>query len=51
MHMRIETDIANIEKLSQQRESEIWGFRCFLKGSDLSVAKIDSITGGALYGI
>ena len=43
MHMRIETDIANIEKLSQQRENVNWDFRCFLKRSDLSVAKIDLI--------
>jgi len=43
MQKKIETDIANIEKLSQQRESENWDFRCFLKGSDLSVSKIDSI--------
>ncbi len=41
--MKIENDIAVIEKLAQQRERENWDFRCFLKGSDLAVAKIDSI--------
>ncbi|MFZ4859682.1 MAG: YkgJ family cysteine cluster protein [Desulfuromonadaceae bacterium] len=43
MQKKIETDIANIEKCSQLREAENWDFRCFLKGSDLSVSKIDSI--------
>ena len=38
-----ETDIVHIEKRSQLREAENWEFRCFLKGSDLSVSKIDSI--------
>jgi Fe-S-cluster containining protein len=40
--MEIETDIKLIELLSQQREDANWAFRCFLKGSTLSVAKIDS---------
>ena len=40
--MKFETDIQKIEQLSQQREHANWAFRCFLKGSDLSVAKIDS---------
>ena len=41
--MKIETDIAIIEKKAQQCERENWDFRCYLKGSDLSAAKIDSI--------
>ena len=41
--MRIETDINTIEKLAEQREKENWDFRCFLKGSDLSVERIDSV--------
>jgi hypothetical protein len=41
--MKIETDIKKIEQLAHQREDANWAFRCFLKGSDLSVAKIDSI--------
>ncbi|MBV5340897.1 MAG: YkgJ family cysteine cluster protein [Deltaproteobacteria bacterium] len=43
MHKRIETDIANIEKLAQQRDAENWDFRGFLKRSDFAVAKIDSV--------
>ena len=43
MYKRIETDIAVIENLAQQRERENWDFRCFLKGSDLEASKIDSI--------
>jgi uncharacterized protein len=43
IRMRIETDIAVIEKLAQQRDRENWDFRCLLKASDLSTAKIDSI--------
>ena len=41
--MRIETDINTIEKSAEQREKENWDFRCFLKGSDLSVERIDSV--------
>ncbi len=37
--MKIETDIATIEKLAKQRERENWDFRCFLKGSDLFIRK------------
>jgi uncharacterized protein len=44
--MKLETDIKNIEQLSQQREDANWKFRCFLKRSDLSVAKIDSTVKG-----
>lgn len=40
--MKIETDIKKIEQLSRQREDENWEFSCFLKGSDHSIAKIDS---------
>ena len=43
MQMRIEIDIDTIEKLSRQRENENWDFRCYLKGSDLSVSKVDTI--------
>lgn len=43
MKKTFETDIVHIEKHSQRREAENWEFRCFLKGSDLSVSKIDSI--------
>jgi Fe-S-cluster containining protein len=41
--MRIETDINKIEQLSQQRNDANWAFRSFLKGSALSVTKVDSI--------
>jgi hypothetical protein len=44
--MDIETDIKRIEQLSRQREDANWVFRSFLKGSDLSVAKIDSTVHG-----
>jgi Fe-S-cluster containining protein len=40
--MKIETDITLIEQLSRLREDANWAFCCFLKGSALSVAKIDS---------
>jgi uncharacterized protein len=40
--MKIETDITIIRQLSQQREDANWAFRCFLKGSAFSIAKIDS---------
>ena len=40
--MRLEIDIQRIQQLSQQSEEANWAFRCFLKGSDLSVRSIDS---------
>jgi uncharacterized protein len=40
--VKIETDIKVIARLSQQREDTNWAFRSFLKGSGLSVAKLDS---------
>ena len=43
MQKKFDTDIAHIEKCSQLREAENWDFRCFLKRSDISVSKIDSI--------
>jgi len=39
--MKIETDIQRIQQLAQQREEANWAFRCFLKGSDLSIRSID----------
>jgi Fe-S-cluster containining protein len=39
--MKLETDIQRIQKLAQQRKDANWAFRCFLKGSDLSVRSID----------
>jgi Fe-S-cluster containining protein len=39
----METDLQKIELLSQQREDENWRFRCYLKSSDLSDAKIDAV--------
>ena len=40
--MNTETDIKMIEQLSRQREDANWAFRSFLKGSGLSVMKIDA---------
>ncbi len=40
--MKFETDLKIIEQLSQQREHKNWAFRCYLKGSAFSIAKIDS---------
>jgi len=39
--MILETDIQRIQQLAQQREEANWAFRCFLKGSDLSIRSID----------
>ncbi|MFZ3207824.1 MAG: YkgJ family cysteine cluster protein [Geobacteraceae bacterium] len=39
----METNLQKIEQLSRQREDENWRFRCYLKASDLSVAKIDAV--------
>jgi integrase len=39
--MRLETDIQRIQQLAQQRAEVNWAFRCFLKGSDLSIRNID----------
>ena len=41
--MRIETNIKIIEQVSQRQYEKNWAFRSFLKGSALSVAKIDAI--------
>ena len=40
--MRLETNLKKIEQLSQQRDDANWEFRCFLKGCNLSIARIDS---------
>lgn len=39
----METNLRKIEELSRQREDENWRFRCFLKSSDLSAARIDAL--------
>ena len=39
--MKLETDIKRIQQLAQRREETNWAFRCFLKGSDLSIRSID----------
>jgi len=39
--MNFETDIQRIQQLAKQREEANWAFRCFLKGSDLSIRSID----------
>jgi Fe-S-cluster containining protein len=39
--MKLETDIQRIQQLAQQRKEDNWAFRCFLKGSDLSIRSID----------
>jgi Fe-S-cluster containining protein len=39
--MKLETDIKKIKQLAQQRKEANWAFRCFLKGSDFSIRKID----------
>ena len=41
--MRIETNIKIIEQLSMRRKDANWTFRFFLKGPDVSAARIDSI--------
>lgn len=41
--MRIDTNIKIIEQLSRHRKDANWTFRCFLKGADVSAARIDSI--------
>jgi hypothetical protein len=39
----METDLRKIERLSRKREDENWRFRCYLKRSDHSAAKIDAV--------
>lgn len=41
--MNIETDINKIKKIGEEKEDENWEFRTFLKNSDISSKKIDSI--------
>jgi Fe-S-cluster containining protein len=41
--MKLETDPEKIKELADQRADANWSFRCFLKSSDLSTRKIDSI--------
>jgi Fe-S-cluster containining protein len=41
--MSMEKDLRKIEQLARQREDENWRFRCYLKASDLSVARIDAL--------
>ena len=40
-YMKLEADIQRIKGLAQQRKDANWAFRCFLKGSDLSIRRID----------
>ena len=40
--MQIESSIERIQELAERRENANWAFRCFLKSSDLSIARIDS---------
>jgi Fe-S-cluster containining protein len=39
--MKLGTDIQRIHQLAKEREDANWAFRCFLKGSDLSIGRID----------
>jgi hypothetical protein len=39
----METDLRKIEQLARQREDENRRFRCYLKASDLSIARIDAV--------
>lgn len=39
--MKLEIEIKRIQELAQQRKDANWEFRCFLKGSDLSIRRID----------
>jgi len=39
--MKLETNIQKIQQFAQQRKEANWAFRCFLKGSDLSIRSID----------
>jgi len=41
--MRIETNIKIIEQLSRHGKDANWTFRFFLKGGDVSAARLDSI--------
>ncbi len=41
--MKLETDPDKIKELADQRADANWSFRCFLKSSDLSTRKLDSI--------
>lgn len=40
---KLETDIAAIKKLSEEKEAENWGFRSFLKSAGVPSSKIDLI--------
>lgn len=40
--MKLETEIKRIERLAQEKSDENWRFRCFVKGSDLSIEALDA---------
>jgi uncharacterized protein len=44
--MDIETDIDKVKALAENKQDENWRFRTFLKGSDLSQARLDRTVGG-----
>lgn len=41
--MKLERDLKKIEQLAMKRDDDDWEFRCFIKGSSLSVEKIDAV--------
>jgi uncharacterized protein len=44
--MDIETDIDKVKVLAENKQDENWRFRTFLKGSDLSQARLDRTAAG-----
>ena len=46
--MKVETDLKKIKEIAQKKEDENWEFRSFLKGYDIKVEELDSITNYAL---
>ncbi len=44
--MDIETDVDKVKVLAERKEDENWRFRTFLKGSDLSQARLDRAVAG-----